>query len=135
MRSYNPFSVKSSLVKAARPSRRPSKARSTTRPLWTSRSSARTLTLYLFSRLALRGEDWGENREVEERQKALMRLTKLSRTAVADGLRLLVARGVISVALGRYSWRVAIPDVDELKQVAFASAREVIERDWASDAL
>lgn len=84
----------------------------------------------LVSRLALHGEDWGKDREVEELQKALMRLTALSRTAVAEGLRLLAQEGVISLASGRYQGRVAIPDVDRLKARAFTDAREAIEREW-----
>jgi len=103
---------------------------------WTSLSTtgqpASRVAAALVSRLALRGKDWGTNREVEQLQKALMRLTALSRTAVAEGLRLLVDRKVIVLASGRYSGRVVIPDVDRLKDHAFADAREAIERDWRS---
>ncbi len=105
---------------------------------WTSLSTtgqpASRVAAALVSRLALRGEDWGENREVEELQRALMRLTALSRTAVAEGLRSLAERGVISLAPGRYAGRVVVPDVDRLKDQALADARDAIKREWHGDA-
>jgi hypothetical protein len=98
---------------------------------WTSLSTngtpAARVAAALISRLALDGEDWGEAREVDILQTELMRLTVLSRTAVADGTRQLEETGLIDTGGRRYfSGRVKIPAVDALKEIALADARDVI---------
>ena len=63
--------------------------------LATSGSTASRVAAALVSRLALEDEDHGENRSILIRQKDLVRLTTLSRSAVADGLSDLVRSGAI----------------------------------------
>lgn len=104
---------------------------------WTSLSITGTprsrVAAALVSRLALSGEDAGQGREIGVRQTELMRLTAMSRTAVADGLRQLVETGVIDTGeRRRFSGRVTVPDVDRLKDVAFVDARETIRAAYGS---
>lgn len=99
---------------------------------WTSLSTTGTpksrVAAALVSRLALSGDDAGEGREIAVFQTELMRLTAMSRTAVADGLRHLVDAGVIHTGeRRRFSGRVTVPDVDKLKDVAFVDARQTIQ--------
>jgi len=107
---------------------------------WTSLSITGTpqarVAAALISRLALRGEDWGKNRDVEIRQTELMRLTVLSRTAAADGTRQLETRDLIQTGGGRYfSGRVTIPDVDALKNAAFSDIKEAMRLRHESSSL
>ena len=77
----------------------------------------------LVSRLALVGNDHGEERTIPIRQKDLTRLTAMSRSGVADGLAALVKADVIRLGgdrPSRFSGVVLIPDVDPLKDHAFA---------------
>ena len=72
----------------------------------------------LFARLALEGDDYGEDRTIEVKQKDLVRLTTMSRSAVADGLATLMDSSAISQGNeppARFSGVVSIPDVDRLK--------------------
>lgn len=99
---------------------------------WTSLSTTGTprsrVAAALVSRLALSGDDAGQGREVSVLQTELMRLTAMSRTAVADGLRQLVETGVINTGeRRRFSGRVTVPDVDNLKDIAFVDARQTIQ--------
>ena len=56
---------------------------------WTSLATSGTpssrVAAALVSRLALMGNDYGEDRTIEVKQKDLARLTTMSRSAVADG--------------------------------------------------
>ena len=104
---------------------------------WTSLSTTGSprarVAAALVSRLGIRGEDFGRNREIRIRQIDLVRLTALSRTAVASGLRDLVESELVKHS-GRsharyFSGRLVVPDVDALKDAAFADVRaNVIER-------
>ena len=81
----------------------------------------------LVSRLALVGNDHGEERTIPIRQKDLTRLTAMSRSGVADGLAALVKADVIQLGgrrSARFSGMVLIPDVDPLKDHAFAEVRD-----------
>ena len=84
----------------------------------------------LVSRLALSSDDYGQDREIPIRQKDLTRLTAMSRSAVADGLAALVEAQVIRLGgLGgartsRFAGVVTVPDVDLLKDHAFAEVQE-----------
>ena len=81
----------------------------------------------LVSRLALVGNDHGEERTIPIRQKDLTRLTAMSRSGVADGLAALVKADVIRLGgdrPSRFSGVVLIPDVDPLKDHAFAEVRD-----------
>ena len=103
---------------------------------WTSLSSngtpAARVAAALISRLALQGEDWGQKREIEIRQTELMRLTVLSRTAASDGTRQLEDAGLIDTGARKYfSGRVRVPDVDALKEAAFADARLTIRERYS----
>ncbi len=98
---------------------------------WTSLATAGTpssrVAAALVSRLALIGYDHGRGRTIEVRQKDLVRLTTMSRSAVSDGLTVLVESGAIQVGgekSSRFAGVVAVPDVDLLKDLAFADVRE-----------
>jgi len=101
---------------------------------WTSLSSTgrpgSRVAAALVSRLAIRQEDVGSDKEIRVSQTELMRLTVLSRTAVVRGLRELEDAGVITSdgdEQRRYfSGRILIPDMDRLKDFAFADVRKVI---------
>ena len=98
---------------------------------WTSLATSGTpssrVAAALVSRLALEGSDHGENRQIWIRQKDLIRLTTMSRSAVADGLSLLLKAGVIGLGgdrPSRFSGMVLVPEVDSLKEYAFAEVRD-----------
>ena len=98
---------------------------------WTSLATSGTLSsrvaAALVSRLALSGEDYGKERTIKIRQKDLARLTTMSRSAVADGLNSLVSLGAIrqnGESTARFAGEVLVPDVDFLKDNAFADVRE-----------
>ena len=98
---------------------------------WTSLSttgSPRTrVAAALVSRLAIHGEDFGRDRAIAIRQLDLVRLTVLSRTAVANGLLSLEHSGLVeregSSNARYFSGSVRVPDVDTLKDAAFADIR------------
>ena len=95
---------------------------------WTSLSTTGSprarVAAALVSRLAIRGTDFGHDRTIAIRQLDLVRLTALSRTAVVTGLRALEQSGLVEHeerGQARYfSGSVVIPDVDRLKDAAFA---------------
>ena len=98
---------------------------------WTSLSTSGTsssrVAAALISRLALEGDDYGEDKTVEVKQKDLVRLTTMSRSAVADGLAALMDASAISQGNeppARFSGVVSIPDVNRLKDCAFAEVRD-----------
>ena len=84
----------------------------------------------LVSRLALDDLDFGTERMIWIRQKDLGRLTTLSRSAVAAGLTELAQSGAIGWGDepgARFRGEVLIPDVDALKDRAFADVRREIQ--------
>ena len=98
---------------------------------WTSLATSGTtssrVAAALVSRLALVGNDHGEDRSIPIRQKDLTRLTAMSRSAVADGLAALARAHVIQLGderSTRFSGVVSIPDIDLLKDHAFAEVRD-----------
>ena len=98
---------------------------------WTSLATSGTpssrVAAALISRLALEGNDHGEDQAIPIRQKDLTRLTTMSRSAVADGLSILVKAHVIRLGddrSSRFSGVVLVPDVDPLKDHAFAEIRD-----------
>ena len=98
---------------------------------WTSLATTGTpasrVAAALVSRLALEGDDHGENRTIDILQKDLIRLTTMSRSAVADGLGSLAGDGAVrlgSQSSARFTGTVEIPDVERLKYEAFAVIRE-----------
>ena len=103
---------------------------------WTSLATSGTpssrVAAALVSRLALMGSDYGERRTIEVRQKDLARLTTMSRSAVAIGLAALARATAIRLGgdrPSRFAGVVVVPDVDLLKDHAFA---EVQNRDIRS---
>ena len=100
---------------------------------WTSLATAGTpasrVAAALVSRLALADSDHGQDRKIEVKQKDLVRLTTMSRSAVSDGLSVLTESGAILVGdekSARFAGEVVVPDVALLKDHAFA---DVIERE------
>ena len=98
---------------------------------WTSLATTGTpasrVAAALVSRLVLEGEDYGENREIPIRQNDLIRLTTMSRSAVADGLGSLARDQAIllgSDPSARFTGKVTVPDVERLKYQAFAEIRD-----------
>ena len=98
---------------------------------WTSLATTGTpasrVAAALVSRLALEGDDYGENRKIRIQQKDLIRLTTMSRSAVADGLGSLVRDEAIllgSDPSARFTGKVTVPDVERLKYQAFAEIRD-----------
>ncbi len=94
--------------------------------LATSGGPASRVAAALVSRLALVDIDYGADRSIPIRQKDLVRLTTLSRSAVAAGLSELAATGAIRWGDGpgtRFKGEVLVPDVDALKDQAFADVR------------
>ena len=94
--------------------------------LATSGGPASRVAAALVSRLALVDLDFGAGRAIAIRQKDLARLTTLSRSAVAAGLSELAATGAIRWGDGpgaRFKGEVLVPDVDALKDQAFADVR------------
>ena len=97
---------------------------------WTSLATTGTpasrVAAALVSRLALEGDDYGENRKIPILQKDLIRLTTMSRSAVADGLGSLARDQAIllgSDPSARFTGEVTVPDVERLKYQAFAEIR------------
>ena len=78
----------------------------------------------LVSRLALLGNDYGEDKELKIPQSDLARLTSMSRFAVADGLKALRDEKRAITLGSRFSGVVHIPDVERLKNEAFADVRD-----------
>ena len=98
---------------------------------WTSLATSGTpssrVAAALVSRLALTGDDHGKARTIKIRQKDLARLTTMSRSAVADGLGTLAGARAIRAGAdpsARFAGVVLVPDVDRLKDHAFADVRE-----------
>jgi len=98
---------------------------------WTSLATTGTpasrVAAALVSRLALEAEDFGAGRMVTIKQKDLVRLTTMSRSAVADGLTSLTTAGIISFGedqRSRFGGIVNVPNVDLLKDQAFAEVRD-----------
>ena len=97
---------------------------------WTSLATSGTtssrVAAALVSRLALSSNDYGQDREILIRQKDLTRLTTMSRSAVADGLAALANAQVILLGdarTSRFAGVVMVPDVDLLKDHAFAEVK------------
>ncbi len=95
--------------------------------LATSGAPSSRVAAALVSRLVLTGHDHGEDRTIAVKQKDLARLTTLSRSAVADGLTALLE--VDAIRLGgdrtsRFAGVVLVPDVNDLKDHAFADVRD-----------
>ena len=81
----------------------------------------------LISRLALKGEDHGWGREITIRQRDIVRLTVMSRSAVAGGISTLTSADLIRIGNDnseRFSGLVHVPDVDQLKDYALREVRE-----------
>lgn len=98
--------------------------------LATSGGPASRVAAALVSRLALDDLDFGSERVISIRQKDLGRLTTLSRSAVAAGLTELAESGAIRWGDGpgaRFRGEVLVPDVDALKDRAFADVRREIQ--------
>ncbi len=98
--------------------------------LATSGGPASRVAAALVSRLALEDRDFGADRVIAIRQKDLGRLTTLSRSAVAVGLTELAQSGAIrwgDEPGARFRGEVLVPDVDALKDRAFADVRREIQ--------
>jgi hypothetical protein len=90
-------------------------------------SPAQRVAAALISRLALRGEDHGCEREIALRQRDIVRLTVMSRSAVAGGISTLTSADLIRIGddnSERFSGLVHVPDVDRLKDYALIEVRE-----------
>ena len=95
--------------------------------LATNGSPAPRVAAALISRLALNGRDHGREREIAVRQLDLVRLTVLSRSAVATGISILSAADLIRIGDDnneRFLGFVNVPDVDRLKGYALGEVRE-----------
>ncbi len=95
--------------------------------LATKGSPAPRVAAALISRLALNGEDHGSEREITLRQRDIVRLTVMSRSAVASGISTLAAEELIRIGddnSERFSGLVHVPDVDRLKDYALREVRE-----------
>ena len=95
--------------------------------LATNGSPAPRVAAALISRLALNGEDYGREREIAVRQRDIVRLTVMSRSAVAGGISRLTSTGLIRIGddnSERFSGLVHVPDVDRLKDYALNEVRE-----------
>ena len=90
-------------------------------------SPAPRVAAALVSRLALRGEDHGSEREITLRQRDIVRLTVMSRSAVAGGISTLISAALIRIGDDngeRFSGLVHVPDVDRLKDYALSEVQE-----------
>lgn len=90
-------------------------------------SPAQRVAAALISRLALRGEDHGCEREITVRQRDIVRLTTMSRSAVAGGISTLASDDLVRIGdenSERFSGLVHVPDVDRLKDYALSEVRE-----------
>ncbi len=95
--------------------------------LATNGSPASRVAAALISRLALRGEDYGGDRHISVRQHDLVRLTVMSRSAVAAGISRLISAAVVRIGNSdsqRFAGLVHVPDVDRLKDYALSEVRE-----------
>ena len=95
--------------------------------LATNGSPAPRVAAALISRLALSGEDHGCEREITLRQRDIVRLTVMSRSAVAGGISRLSSADLIRIgdeSSERFSGLVHVPDVDRLKDYALSEVRE-----------
>ena len=95
--------------------------------LATNGSPAPRVAAALISRLALNGEDHGRKREISLRQRDIVRLTVMSRSAVAGGISSLAAAGLIRIGddnSERFSGLVHVPNVDRLKDFTLREVRE-----------
>ncbi len=95
--------------------------------LATNGSPASRIAAALISRLVLRGEDHGSEREIGVRQQDLVRLTVMSRSAVAAGISKLVSADVVRIGNSdsqRFAGLVHVPDIDRLKDYALSEVRE-----------
>lgn len=95
--------------------------------LATNGSPAPRVAAALISRLALKASDHGREREITLRQQELVRLTVLSRSAVASGISALAEKELIRTGNAdseRFSGLVNVPDVDRLKDYALSEVRE-----------
>ena len=95
--------------------------------LATNGSPAPRVAAALISRLALEGEDYGRDREIPVRQRDIVRLTVMSRSAVAGGISRLAAADLIGIGddnNDRFAGLVQVPDVDRLKDYALSEVRE-----------
>lgn len=94
--------------------------------LATNGSPAPRVAAALISRLALQGDDYGCDREVTVRQRDIVRLTAMSRSAVAGGISRLTNADLIRFGgdgSERFSGLVHVPDVDRLKDFSFSEVR------------
>ncbi len=94
--------------------------------LATNGSPSSRVAAALVSRLALTGEDHGQVREINVRQGDIVRLTVMSRSAVAAGISTLTSAGVISIGdddSERFTGSVRVPDVGNLKEHALGEVR------------
>ena len=95
--------------------------------LATNGSPAQRVAAALISRLALNGEDYGRQREIPVRQRDIVRLTVMSRSAVAGGISKLTSEELIRIGddnSERFSGLVHVPDVARLKDYALSEVRE-----------
>ena len=95
--------------------------------LATNGSPAPRVAAALISRLALSGEDHGCEREITLRQRDIVRLTVMSRSAVAGGIARLTDADLIRTGdenSERFTGLVHVPDVDRLKDYALGEVRE-----------
>ena len=95
--------------------------------LATNGSPAPRVAAALISRLALDGADHGREREIAVRQRDIVRLTVMSRSAVASGISRLATDKLIRIGddnSERFSGLVSVPDVNRLKDYALSEVRE-----------
>ncbi len=95
--------------------------------LATNGSPAPRVAAALISRLALEGKDYGHDREMSVRQRDIVRLTVMSRSAVAAGISKLASAKVVRIGDNnseRFAGRVNVPEVDRLKDYALSEVRE-----------
>ena len=95
--------------------------------LATNGSPAPRVAAALISRLALDGKDYGHDREISVRQRDIVRLTVMSRSAVAAGISKLASAKVVRIGDNnseRFAGRVNVPEVDRLKDYALSEVRE-----------
>ena len=95
--------------------------------LATNGSPAPRVAAALTSRLALDSEDYGRGREIPVRQRDIVRLTVMSRSAVAGGISRLASADLIRIGADnseRFSGLVHVPEVDRLKDYALSEVRE-----------
>ena len=95
--------------------------------LATNGSPAPRVAAALISRLALDGKDYGHGREIPVRQRDIVRLTVMSRSAVAGGISRLTSADLIRIGTDnseRFSGLVHVPDVDRLKDYALSEVRD-----------